>query len=160
MNYLQIKAFKRVVSLTLLASGLSASLSATSLLIAPQSATAKTTCNCSNYLGQGYCTDYIRTKLGNKTSRGDAQNFPTNTKTPTANSVAVFKWRTYGHVAWVESVDNNKKTFTVSHWNYGKSVGKEPQDCCSVTKNFGKVTKDTFSFNQDGLVGFYDPNKR
>ena len=157
MNYLQIKAFKRVVSLTLLASGLSASLSATSLLIAPQSATAKTTCNCSNYLGKGYCTDYIRTKLGNKTPSGDAKNFPTNTKTPTAKSVAVFNWNTYGHVAWVESVDTKNKTFIVSHWNYSSiDVNK----CCAVTSNFGKVIRTSFKFNTSGLTGFYDPSKR
>jgi len=155
MNHLNLSHFsfvnvKRLASIALVASTLSASLSVVSASILPQSASAR--CNCTSYLGKGYCTDYIRTKLGNKTPKGNAKNFPTNTKEPTPNSVAVFKWKTYGHVAWVESVDKKNKTFTVSHWNYS-SV--DVNSCCAVTSNFGKRTTNVFKFDNKDIAGFY-----
>jgi surface antigen len=91
----------------------------------------------------------MKTKHSGKV--GNAINWPTNTKKPNKGGVVVLKIGSFGHVAYIESVDESKKTFTVSQYNNGKIKCKE----CGVTDKYMVVTRDTYKFNDSRIKGFW-----
>lgn len=112
---------------------------------------------CKKYYGKGYCTDYIRTKVrvpwrGNAISwlkKARAYGYRTGEK-PKVRSIAVFSYAyPYGHVAWVEEVSKDGRSFKVSHWNWGRKI-----DNCYRTVNFRKKTYKWFQTNDPHLLGF------
>ncbi len=128
------------------------------ILVSP-SLQPSATADCSQYLGKGYCTDYIRTKV-NIPWKGDAitwlerakeNKFETG-RIPSKSSIGVFSYAMpFGHVAYVEEVSSDQKKFTVSHWNFsGNWINKT----CGVTDNFGKTTISQINTDNTNLLGF------
>ena len=112
---------------------------------------------CEKYYRKGYCTDYIRTKI-RIPWRGDAISWLRKARgygyrtgpEPRVGSIAVFNYAyPYGHVAWVEEVSKDKKSFKVTHWNWGRKI-----DSCYRTVNFGKKTYRWFQTDDPHLLGF------
>jgi len=96
---------------------------------------------CSKYYGKGYCTDYIKKKVGTKQG-GDAKDWSCNVdKTDVkGGDVAIFKSK--NHVALVEEVTRDKKgkpkNIRISEWNWGKINKKDKEKkYCIVTESFG-----------------------
>lgn len=94
---------------------------------------------CQQYYGNGYCTDYVNSKLRTRV-RGDAETWPANTPVAEVRPGDVAIFRREGHVAWVERVvvDRGRAiAIDVSEQNFGSGwVNRE----CRVTTNFGKTT--------------------
>lgn len=95
---------------------------------------------CRQYCGQGYCTDYIFSRLHVK-QVGDAKQWKGNISANEVQSgdVAIFVFGKYGHVALVESVDGNY--ITISEWNFGSCNTSQCDQACGVTDNYGKTTR-------------------
>ena len=95
--------------------------------------------DCSQYLGRGYCTDYIFDQTGQRQS-GDAKNWAGdhNLSLLKKGDVAIFDFGTYGHVALVETVNRDSAgtpvSVDLSEWNYGSTYVNE---ACAVTNAFG-----------------------
>lgn len=76
-----------------------------------------------NKFTAGYCTDYVSKKL-NITWRGNANKWIANAKAqgynvdkfPVPGDILVTKESRWGHVAYIESVEGDRVTF--SEWNY------------------------------------------
>ena len=65
------------------------------------------------------CVSYVQwriLKLGQTPQKGDAGTWSVNGTTPRANSVAIWGGGTWGHVAWVESV-NGDGTINIAQYN-------------------------------------------
>ncbi|MFZ4858974.1 MAG: CHAP domain-containing protein [Desulfuromonadaceae bacterium] len=99
----------------------------------------------------GQCVAYCKAKTGFSKNVGDAKNWPTNSSKPVKGGVVVLKIGSFGHVAYIESVDEKKKTFKVSQYNNGSLLCKE----CGVTDKYKKVTEDKYSFNDKKIKGFW-----
>lgn len=95
--------------------------------------------DCSQYLGKGYCTDYIFAQTGQR-QPGDAQdwNGDHDLSLLQKGDVAIFDLGTYGHVALVENVNKDSSgtpvSVNLSEWNYGPTYVNE---ACAVTNAFG-----------------------
>ena len=115
--------------------------------------------NCSKYFGKGYCVDYIEKKAGHKQS-GNASQWSGKKVSEMKNDnkkgdVAIFPEAAggYGHVAYIEKVNKDKKgnvdSIEVSEWNYGpKMVDKD----CAVTNKFGEKTTRTVKIETVGRI--------
>lgn len=119
---------------------------------------------CSQYLGQGYCTDYIKQRMhipwhGNAITWLD-QAIIYHWRTgpaPLVGSIAVFNISAAGHVAWVDWVSPDGRLFVVSQWNYGPPKPGTPHDCF-VTTNFGVPTTYRWNTGARAIIGFiYGP---
>lgn len=123
--------------------------------------------DCSKYIKMGgYCTDYVKSKVKPKNApSGDAKTWPNNVskKDVKKGDAAIFKSvGSYGHVAYVEKVNLDKKknptSVDISEMNWG---GKPPmmlsdyalRVSCGVTDKFGVVSKRTVSIND--VSGFW-----
>ena len=96
--------------------------------------------DCRQYYGKGYCTDYIKEKTGKQQS-GDAKNWKGGGKKDDVKKgdVAIFDFGSWGHVAYVEKVNKNKKgkpeSVDISEKNWAT-----PLDACAKGPNFGRKT--------------------
>lgn len=133
--------------------------------------------DCSFYHGKGYCTDYIKNKIGKKPG-GDASSWPNNIGDKSnvkKGDAALFS----NHVAYVEKVNTKKAcdkkgknckeiadSVNISEWNYSKNnltpsacekkFGKGHTNCidCIVTDKFGEKTyRNSVSLNS--VKGFW-----
>lgn len=125
-------------------------------LLSPANSYAKAPCttgDCDCWIKEGgYCTAYIKLKT-RKSQSGDANKWKSNIKSSDVKKgdVAIFKSIT--HVAYVENVSKDKKTVTVSEYNYGP---KWTDKKCLVTDKFGVVSTRTVNISSvDG--GFWRP---
>jgi len=95
--------------------------------------------DCSQYLGRGYCTDYIQYATGQKQS-GDAKDWTGDHDLTRLRDgdVAIFNSGTYGHVALVDKVNRDANGIPVSvklgEWNFGATMVNKD---CGVTNEFG-----------------------
>lgn len=112
---------------------------------------------CAKYYGNGYCTDYVNKKIGERI-RGDADRWPSNlsARDVEAGDVAIF--RSKKHVAFVESVTKRDSqgrptTIRISEMNWGPADRSAPKECW-ITTNFNRMTKREVSTS--GLA-FYRP---
>lgn len=131
------------------------SLAALSLIIIMFTATSGFGADvCAKYYGKGYCVDYIKLKAGKKQS-GNAENWYSNISKSKvkAGDVAIFS---YGHVAYVDSVNKDKKknvvSVNISEWNYGS---KYTDKYCRVTNMYGKKGKRTLALSS--VTRFWRP---
>jgi surface antigen len=96
--------------------------------------------DCKQFYGKGYCTDYIKERTGKQQS-GDAKDWKSNIKKDDVKKgdVAIFDFGKWGHVAYVEKVNHNKKgkpeSVDISEKNWGS-----PLDDCARGPEFGKKT--------------------
>lgn len=131
-----------------------------SFLLSPTNSYAAANCkqgDCACWIkAGGYCTAYIKLKTG-KSQSGDANKWKSNIKSSDVKKgdVAIFKSKT--HVAYVESVNKDKKgkptSVKVSEYNYGP---KWVDESCLVTDKFGIVSTRTVDISSvDG--GFWRP---
>jgi surface antigen len=120
---------------------------------------------CSQYYGQGYCTDYVRQRM-NVPWRGNAITWFDQAAShgwrtgpePRVGAIAVFAVSSVGHVAWVDWVSPDGRSFVVSQWNYGRGLrpGSPPE--CVVTTAFGTTTTTTWNAHDHRIRGFiYGP---
>lgn len=94
----------------------------------------------------GQCTYYVASRRP-ISFRGHAKSWITNARRagytigtePMAGAVVQLKEGPYGHVAYVESVSEDGKTFSISEWNY---IG------------LGKLSKRTLSTESRSIAGF------
>jgi len=109
----------------------------------------------------GQCVAYCRAKTGFSGQVGSAKNWPTNSRKPVKGGVVVFRGdrsnANMGHVAYIESVDERNKTFTVTQYNASKTMKCAE---CGVTDNYGVVTPSTYVFNDGRIKGFWVDPKR
>jgi surface antigen len=121
--------------------------------------------DCSPYFGKGYCTDYVKQKLGAlglPLPGGNAVAFPvthpaTSLPPPNVPAYVVFtKPGATGHVAWIESVTAD--SIVVSEWNWDTARPDPIDQYCTVTKSFGIPTRRTIptsEFESRGVKGFW-----
>lgn len=116
--------------------------------------------DCSQYIGRGYCTDYIRNITGSSQS-GDARNWTSNISLSEVlpGDVAIFaNVGNFGHVAFVDAVnrdgDGRPISVNLSEWNYGSTFQDES---CGVTNKFGITTTRT-SISVSSISRFWRPN--
>lgn len=115
--------------------------------------------NCQKYFGKGYCTDYVKQRLGRKPS-GDARSWTPNInpKDVRPGDAVIFSSPApYGHVAVVEKVIYERNTATpyqieITEWNWSGTYVDRP---CAVTSMFGKVTRRTVRVNT--VKGYWRP---
>lgn len=116
--------------------------------------------DCSQYMGKGYCTDYIKKRVGSSQS-GDAKNWTGNLSSSEVlpGDVAIFTdVGSFGHVALVDAVnrDGGGKPISVnlSEWNYGSTFQDES---CGVTSKFGITTTRT-NISVSSVSRFWRPS--
>jgi hypothetical protein len=115
---------------------------------------------CATYFGNGYCVDYIKLKTGKQQS-GNAEKWNSNIgKTEvTTGDVAIFS---YGHVAYVDSVNKDKKgtvvSVNLSEWNFSNDPMPKVDSSCRVTTKFGKTTTRS-NVPLSSVTSFWDPRK-
>lgn len=96
---------------------------------------------------EGYCTAYVARKRGGWRTLGNAGEWLGNAKaagvptgsTPIVGAIMVTNESGWGHVAYVESVDEANKKFTVSEMNY---------------QGFGITSRRTLPYNFSRIKGF------
>lgn len=95
----------------------------------------------------GYCTAYVARKRGGWRTLGNAGEWLGNARaagiptgsTPIVGAIMVTNESGWGHVAYVESVDEANKKFTVSEMNY---------------QGFGITSRRTLPYNFSRIKGF------
>lgn len=115
--------------------------------------------NCNKYFGKGYCTDYVKLRLGRRPT-GDAGTWRPNINPRDArpgDAVIFSSPAPYGHVAVVERVIYERNTATpyqieISEWNWSGNYIDRP---CAVTSMFGKATRRTVRVNS--IKGYWRP---
>lgn len=102
----------------------------------------------------GYCTDYIQHRLGVRQS-GDGGNWEGNldSNDVEVGDVAIFDFGSYGHVAIVDSV--NDDSITISEWNWGGCNTERCNPACAVTDNYGIETSRVITKNS--VTRFWRP---
>jgi surface antigen len=102
--------------------------------------------DCSQYIGKGYCTDYIKKMTGNS-QPGDAKNWVSNispSEVLPCDTAIFTNVGNFGHVAFVDAVsrdgDGRPISVNLSEWNYGSIFQDES---CGVTNKFGITTVRT-----------------
>jgi surface antigen len=109
---------------------------------------------CAKYFGKGYCTDYIKQKVGKKPS-GDAGTWNGNidVKDVKPGDVAIFSSPSpTGHVAIVEKVIYERNTdkpyeIEITEWNWGAKSSNAEEVACYVTQKFNIQTRRTVRVN-------------
>jgi surface antigen len=118
---------------------------------------------CQPYYGQGYCTDYVHSRVS-VPWHGDAHTWGNQARangwtvdsTPTPGAVAVYpNVPPVGHVAFVEQVQGNSYVVSEMNWAKGNRAGTPAQ--CAVTPNFGVRTQAQLTLQQRGGVEFLHP---
>jgi len=123
--------------------------------------------SCEQYLGKGYCIDYVRQKYPNiPLPRVGAEGGPLDWlsnpgalqkgQEPRVGAIAVFDLPNVprGHTGIVESLTPDKRSFVVSQWNYGSGwVNK----ACLVTDAFAKTTTTSWQTSDTRVKGFIYP---
>jgi surface antigen len=99
----------------------------------------------------GQCVAYCKAKTGYSGKVSSAKNWPINSRKPVIGGVVVLNIGYFGHVAYIESVNEKKKIFTVSQFNFGKLICPE----CGVTENYKKVTRNTYSLGDKRIIGYW-----
>lgn len=126
--------------------------------------------DCSAFTARrGYCVQYVNDRLRGihapVVSVEAAKDFPIHGQTPREPSVIVFgptSINPYGHVAWVERIEQQSMKVIVSQMNAGSFRNATPQEvACGVTDKFGVESPGEFYYdgpqkNQNSL-GFYYP---
>lgn len=99
----------------------------------------------------GQCVAYCKAKTGFSGKVGNGKDWPINSKKPAKGEVVVLNIGSFGHVAYIESVDEKKKTFKVSQYNFGKLKCSE----CGVTDKYKVKTESTYAFNDSRIKGYW-----
>lgn len=114
--------------------------------------------DCSQYIGRGYCTDYIEFVTG-KRQLGNGKDWKGNISSSEVlpHDVAIFDVGTFGHVARIDSVnrDGNGKPISVnlSEWNYGSVLVNAS---CGVTDKF-RITTYRVNVPLSSISRFWRP---
>jgi len=106
---------------------------------------------CARYYGQGYCTDYVNSRISQR-QRGDAGSWPSNMPNTAVEAGDVAIFRRINHVAYVENVvrrnaDGQAMTVGISEMNFSSTRDPNAPRSCLVTSNFGVRTTRTISVN-------------
>lgn len=101
---------------------------------------------CASYYGQGYCTDYVNSRISPRQS-GDAKRWPSNMPAEAVAPGDVVIFRSDNHVAYVEEVtrrdSNGRPTeIRISEMNWGRGLRPGTPPSCVVTSKFG-IRDDT-----------------
>ena len=125
-----------------------------SFLLMAINAQAECSSECQQYCGQGYCTDYIFSRLHVR-QHGNAKQWKGNISSSEVQpgDVAIFISGSYGHVAYVESVDGDN--ITISEWNFGGCNTDRCDQTCGVTDNYGRTTTRVVSISS--VTRFWRP---
>lgn len=101
----------------------------------------------------GQCVAYCKAKTRYSGDVSSAKNWPIKSGLkPAKGEVVVLNIGSFGHVAYIESVDEKKKTFKVSQYNNGSELRCSE---CGVTDNYGKRTESTYSFSDKKIKGYW-----
>lgn len=99
----------------------------------------------------GQCVAYCKGKTGFSGHVVSAKNWPTNSNKPVKGGVVVLNIGSFGHVAYIESVDGKNKAFKVSQYNFGKLICPE----CGVTDKYKVKTESKYAFNDKRIKGYW-----
>ena len=130
-------------------------ISLVSFLLMVVNAQAECSSECQQYCDQaGYCTDYIFSKLRVR-QRGDAKQWKGNISANEVQpgDVAIFISGSYGHVAYVESVDGDN--ITISEWNWGAKSDDPLKRSCGVTREFGTLHQPYRTIPKSSVTRFW-----
>lgn len=119
---------------------------------------------CSRFYGNGYCTDYVKNRLGTKPSgNAGSWNPNVNPRNVRPGDVVIFtKPGRTGHVAIIERVIYEHNTATpyeldISEWNWGGTSSNALEKQCVVTQKFGKRGTRTIRVNRPDIKGYWRP---
>lgn len=102
----------------------------------------------------GQCVAYCKSKTGYSGKVGSARNWPINSKKPVKGGVVLLNIGTFGHVAFIDSVNEKKRTFEVSQYNFGKKFKCAE---CGITDKYKIKTNDKYSFDDRRIIGYWKP---
>ena len=127
----------------------------------PRSGAVPVADECGPYYGRGYCTDYIKQRVGSRPS-GDPKSWPLKPISMVKEGAAVVfgSVTTAGHVAYVERVISNAAgapiRLEVSEMNYAKGTKSGTPKSCLVTNAFGVVSRRTVAIDRS-ITGVWVP---
>jgi predicted nucleic-acid-binding Zn-ribbon protein len=101
----------------------------------------------------GQCVAYCKQRTGYSGPVRQAKDWARNWPKPVKGGVVLLNLGyPSGHVAYIESLDEKKKMFTVTQYNAGtKFKCKE----CGVTNLYGVQTSATYRFDDRRILGYW-----